>query len=293
MIVYNRKTKKLEQETEYGDAAVKFLYDTICGRCLLKCIVARPFFSKIRALYQKSPRSRKDIMPFIRKYRIDMTEYTGQYNCFQDFFTRKRKIIPSCRGDELPAIADSKLLVYRIDKDLRLDIKHSSYSIREIVKKDLDLEPFENGFCLIFRLSVSDYHRYHFIDNGKYIQRYSIPGLLHTVRPVSSRYRVYSRNHREVSLLETEQLGSVIQIEIGALLVGCIRNHDTEKFLRLEEKGYFEYGGSTILLFLQDRIKIDPDIMRNSRNKIETKVKTGERIGEIIDPGYEKTSYLF
>ncbi len=292
MVVYNRKTKELEQEAEYGEAAINFLYHTVLGRCILKWIVARPFFSKIRSFYQKSPRSRKDIVPFIKKYNIDMNGYAKEYDCFHDFFIRKRKIEYTADAHELTAVADSKLLVYRIDENLRLDVKHSRYTLQEIVKKEMNLEPFKNGFCLVFRLSVSDCHRYHFIDGGEYIQRYRIKGLLHTVRPISAQYRVFSRNQREVSLLQTKQLGDVIQVEVGALLVGCIQNHDIKRFAKLEEKGYFEYGGSTIIVFLQNNVKIDADILENSKNGIETKVEIGEKIGEVIDCRSEKTEYL-
>lgn len=220
-----------------------------------------------------------------------MTDYAKDYDCFRDFFIRKRKIERTA-AHELTAIADSKLLVYKIDENLRLDVKHSSYTLREIVKNEINLAPFKNGICLVFRLSISDCHRYHFIDGGKYIQRYRIKGLLHTVRPISAQYKVFSRNQREVSLLQTEQLGDVIQVEVGALLVGCIKNHDTKKFAKLEEKGYFEYGGSTIIVLLQNKVKIDADILENSNNGIETKVEIGERIGEIIDCCAEKTECL-
>lgn len=292
MIVYNRKTKEMEQETEYGETTIEFLYHTILGRCILKWIVARPFFSKIRSFYQKSPRSRKEIIPFIKKYAIEMTGYAKDYDCFHDFFIRKRKINQTAYAHELIAIADSKLLVYKIDENLRLNVKHSSYTLQEIVENEINLAPFKNGICLVFRLSISDCHRYHFIDGGKYIQRYRIKGLLHTVRPISAQYRIFSRNQREVSLLQTEQLGVVIQVEVGALLVGCIKNHDTKSFAKLEEKGYFEYGGSTIIVFLQNKVKIDADILENSHNGIETKVEIGEKIGEIIDCCAEKTEYL-
>ncbi|MBD8922319.1 hypothetical protein EGR52_02710 [bacterium] len=47
------------------------------------------------------------------------------------------------------------------------------------------------------------------------------------------------------------------------------------------EKGYFKYGGSTIvLLFEKNRIALDEEIINNSLNGLETYVKYGEKIGE-------------
>lgn len=282
MLVYDRKTGSVIEEQEYGETAVRFLYNTFPGRVLLKLVAARPFFSRLRALYQKSAISKRDILPFVQKYGVDMTGYEDTYVCFNDFFTRRRAIPRTATARELTAPADAKLLAYKISKDLRIRVKHGCYTLGEILKEPVDVTPFEDGCCLVFRLSVSDCHRYYFMDDGEYVGRYRIKGLLHTVRPISAGYRVFCSNQREVSLLKMRNLGSVIQVEVGALLVGCVKNHDAEEFSKLEEKGYFEYGGSTILVLVGSRVKIDQDIWENSRLGLETKVVIGEKIGEII-----------
>ena len=51
-------------------------------------------------------------------------------------------------------------------------------------------------------------------------------------------------------------------------------------FSRLEEKGYFEYGGSTIVMFFQPNIMIDEDILRQSQAGYETQVFIGDKIGQ-------------
>jgi phosphatidylserine decarboxylase len=70
-------------------------------------------------------------------------------------------------------------------------------------------------------------------------------------------------------------------MEVGALLVGKIVNHSTSPLVqRGQEKGYFRFGGSTVVLLLQkDTVKIDSDIINHSQNGYETVVKYGERIG--------------
>ena len=49
---------------------------------------------------------------------------------------------------------------------------------------------------------------------------------------------------------------------------------------RGQEKGRFEFGGSTVIVLLQkDAAVIDEDILRNTREDAETVVRLGEKIG--------------
>ena len=136
----------------------------------------------------------------------------------------------------------------------------------------------------MFRLSVDDYHRFHHIDDGNIILNKKINGLFHTVGPVAlKKYKVYSENQREYSIVEYDNFETVIYMEVGALMVGNIVNLDKQNFKRMDEKGYFNFGGSTvILIFKSGVIELDSDILENSKNGIETRVKLGESIGRCI-----------
>ena len=92
---------------------------------------------------------------------------------------------------------------------------------------------------------------------------------------------MFAQNDRVVNFLDLENFGAMIQIEVGALLVGRIKNHNIADFKKGEEKGFFELGGSTIILLTRKNIKIDDDILEQSAQGIETKVNYGERIGEL------------
>ena len=110
-----------------------------------------------------------------------------------------------------------------------------------------------------------------------------VPGTLNTVRPIAIRKsKVFKRNAREYTVLNTDNFGKVVQVEVGAILVGKIVNlhHDAYTFKKGEEKGYFEFGGSTVcLLFKKDTIVLDHDIEVNSKEGVETLVKVGSKIG--------------
>ena len=280
---YDRQLKEIKEQKEYQEGLLKFLYNTIPGRFLLKNIVVKPWLSEKRSKYQKSSASVKDIKPFIKKYNVLVNDnQINDWHSFNDFFTRKKDAVIDEKINSLISVADSKILVYQISDDTKLKIKNSVYSVSDIIKDDKLAAEYKNGTCLVFRLSVDDYHRYHYPDSGSLILNKKIPGVLHTVRPISDKYKVYSQNSREVNVLDMNHLGKVIQIEVGALMVGKIVNHGHKEFEKGQEKGYFEFGGSTIVLLLKENaVILDDDIIKYSQQGIETKVFAGEKIGTI------------
>lgn len=282
--IYDRQNKKYITEEQYGQKYLSILYNTLYGRILSK-IILNPITSEFIGLYKKSKLSRKDINKIIKDYNIDMTLYeTKEYKSFNDFFTRKiilknRKLIENDNYFISPS--DSKLLVYKITNDNILNIKGSTYTLNELVKNKIDISKYNNGLCLIFRLSMDNYHHYCYPDNGKILRNFKIKGKLHTVSSISKKHKVYKENKREVSILKTENFDELIYIEVGALLVGEIINNKDIKFKKGEEKGYFSLGGSTIIILVKENIlKIDDDILNNSKKGIETIVKYREKIGE-------------
>ncbi|MFR7592092.1 MAG: phosphatidylserine decarboxylase [Longibaculum sp.] len=263
---------------------LKLLYSHLLGRCLLK-VLTLPFITHIGGKYMNSSLSKHKISPFIEKNHIDMSQYVQQsYQSYNDFFTRciKEGQRPIAKEKEiLIAPADSKLTYYPIFEDTHLKIKDTIYSIEDLLQSQSLAKDYEGGVCLIFRLTVDDYHRYCFIDKGTKEKDVYIPGVFHTVNPIANDYYpIYKQNSRSYSLLHTENFGDVIYMEVGAMMVGRIVNHDKKTFEKGEEKGYFEFGGSTIVaLFQKDKVIIDEDIIQNSKTHDETRVLMGEKIG--------------
>ena len=282
MQVWNRK--ELIEVPEVGLGAIRFTYNTAFGRILAKGILCRKFVSNLYGAWQKSRLSRGKVEKFIKQYHIDVSDCTKQhFDNFNDFFTRQRKTYLDQTGDgELPAIADSKLLAMPIDENSRFEIKGVPYTVEELLENKELAKDYLGGYCLIFRLAPDDYHRYVYPDAGRQEAAVHIKGVLHTVNPIAADWKVYRRNSRCYQLLHTGRFGDVLQMEVGALLVGRICNHrETPAQIRkLEEKGYFAYGGSTVILLVQkDRVQIDADILAHSARGIETKVRLGEKIG--------------
>ena len=282
--IYDRKNNVFYEDKQYGGKALHFLYESIPGRILLKFVVGK-WYSGWNAKRNSAKKSTAKIAPFVKEYGVDMSDFESrEYTSFSDFFTRKLaagKREFSAEGNDFIAVADSKLLCYRISEDGKIPIKNSIYTVRELIDEEFE-EDFYGGCCLVFRLTVDDYHRYCFFDNGTVLRAKYIKGKLHTVSPISAkRYKVFSENCRSVSYLQTSNFGNCYQIEIGALLVGKINNHPLKTFRKGEEKGFFELGGSTcVVLIKRDVLEIDKDILEHSEKGIETKVLIGERIGK-------------
>lgn len=280
MKIYDRHTKTYEEIEQYGSGSLGFLYNNPIGRIFLGIAVS-PFVSGIYGKWANAKCSAKKIPSFIEEQHIDMNDFEDrEYTSFKDFFTRKLR--PGKRPVDMEqgvfvSPADSKLLVYKIDEGTGMFIKGRDYTVSELIGDEY-AESFKDGYALVFRLCVNDYHRYGYPDSGKVISRKTFKGKLHTVSPISKDHKIYKENYREVSILETENFGKMAYIEVGAMLVGKIVNSSEDVFAKGEEKGYFEPGGSTVAVLVKG-IKIDGDIMEQSASETETKVRYGERIG--------------
>ncbi len=279
MKIVDRKTKK-ERTLEYS-GAVKFLYTSLFGRLLLKLIVNK-WVSSLVGKYMNSKLSIKRIDKTIKDNNIDMNLYEEkEYTSFNDFFIRKKKNLNfDTKVNDFVSPADSKLLAIKLNKDSSFDIKGSIYTLKDVVNEDIT-KKYHNGYALIFRLEVTDYHRFHFIDDGKLDEYKYIKGKFHTVQPIAYNKKIFHKNAREYTTLHTKNFGDVIEVDVGALCVGKITNNKSIKsFKKGDEKGYFEFGGSTIILFVEDnKVIIDNDILLNSTLGKETVVSCGEKIG--------------
>lgn len=262
-----------------------FLYHTTAGRILLKPLTS-PALSKLCGAFLDSRLSHFLISPFIRHNRIKTSDYEMTHiRSFNDFFCRKirRGMRPiDMDPQNLIAPCDGLLSVWKIREDTVLPIKQSHYTVTSLLRNKKLARHYHSGYCLVFRLCVDHYHRYCYVDSGLKSRNIKIPGILHTVRPIAlEQYPVFTENSREYTRIRTQHFGVVTQMEVGAMLVGRIVNHKGKgNITRGQEKGFFQYGGSTIILLLEPgQAAIRPDILEASLHNRETPVKMGEVIG--------------
>ena len=83
--------------------------------------------------------------------------------------------------------------------------------------------------------------------------------------------------------MKSDHFGTLLMMEVGALMVGKIENRPVcEHVKRGQEKGNFAFGGSTIIYMTQKGCVIpDQDILANSQEGVETKIQIGSKIGSV------------
>lgn len=267
---------------------LKFLYNTCIGKLIL-LFVTRVSFSKIVTKFLNSRSSSILIKQFVKKYNIDQELFEDRkYKSFNDYFKRNKKeeyINIDREPNNFICPCDCKLSVYKA-KEQKFRIKHVDYDLESLLKSKAFADEYSDGYVMICRLTPDDYHRYCYIDDGYHDANKKIKGLLHTVRPIAiCKKDVFVTNSRSYTVLDTVNFGQVIQIEVGALMVGKIKNNYTNySFKKGEEKGFFEYGGSTIILLVKkDNVKIDNYLINNTKNGYETKINMGDKIGVKVE----------
>ena len=72
-----------------------------------------------------------------------------------------------------------------------------------------------------------------------------------------------------------------VRVRVHACVCACL----PPKVVKGAEHSYFAFGGSTVvLLFQRGRIHFDEDLVANTRQRLETKVRMGMQIGVAATP---------
>lgn len=211
------------------------------------------------------------VRAYARAYRIDLDEYAhpdGAYESFDAFFTRKLK--PGLRpleGD-IASPSDGRIeSLGEIHLDATLRVKGRPYRVEELVGDADDAKRYAGGQFAVVYLSPRDYHRVHSPVSGQIVEVRSLPGDLFPVNAIGERHvpSLFARNRRVAIVIDTEALGRVTVVMVGAIVVGristkAVPGHDVPLGIhRLEpaiqvaqgdELGTFHLG-STAIVFVE------------------------------------------
>jgi len=289
--VYNRRTKEYEVENVAGGKFLNVLYGSVPGKVGLELLVKRKLYSYISGKYCDSRISSGLIKKFVDSYDIDISECQDEvksFKTFNEFFIRKMKSHMRPFDNEptrLLSPGDGRMYAWKdIDINRLVQVKGLSYSLKDLLRDDDLASRYEGGVLAILRLCPLDYHRFHFIDGGICSKTVKIKGHYYSVNPVAlkSISRLYCQNKREYSVFKSDNFGDVLYIEVGATSVGSIVQTyiPDRKVSRGDEKGYFKFGGSTLIMVMEkDRVEIDDEILEQTESGYETRVIAGEVIG--------------
>lgn len=288
---HKRTDNRQAEPPGFQDRLLQMIYGHAAGRAMIKPFT-HPAISRIGGYILSSPLSSVLNTPFIRANRLDLSQCErpagGSYRSFNQLFTRR--LNPEARPFDpdqrlLCSPCDARLTVYPIGGDQIFHIKQTPYSLEDLLRDNRLAARFAGGTAMVFRLCVDDYHRYAWPDGGLRAHYRSIPGILHTVNPAAGdHFPIYKENSREYTVVRSRHFSTYLMMEVGALMVGKIVNHHAA-YTRLEvkrgaEKGYFAFGGSTVvLLFMPGAVLTDRSLLAASARGIETRVRMGQAIG--------------
>ena len=289
---YNRKENKYEIEKVAGEKYLNWSYSSPSGKGLVELFLKKKLFSKLYGYYCDTKISARKVNAFIKDFNIDMSVYQSpkdKYSSFNEFFIRP--LNPGARvidksNDILISPCDGKLSAYEnINLNDLVQIKGFTYSLKELLQDNEIYNLYDGGTCLIFRLCPTDYHRFHFIDDGVCSETTKIKGHYYSVNPIALKgvNKLFCQNKREWSVFHSDNFGDVLCIEVGATFVGSIiQTYSPRKRVKKgDEKGHFKFGGSTTLLFFEKgKVRIDEDIIVQTNKGYETSVVIGAKIGE-------------
>ena len=273
-----------------GEGALHFAYETLLGRTLWPVLFGSKLVSTFMGWRYDSPRSKSSIQELasIPGCQPDEAEKPIEaYNSFNEFFTRRLKSDARPIGNGFISPADGRLMLYLdADIDRPFPLTGAKRTLRAV------FDPYDapnvaagRYDIAVFRLAPVDYHRFHFPWACRTPESARvIPGKYHSVNPIALlRYPdVYADNERQIVRCEAD-FGTYWLIDVGAFGVGTIvQTYSGLEHQRGEEKGYFKFGGSTVILITPaGKIKFDDDLVSHSAQGFETRIRFGERIGEV------------
>lgn len=288
---YNRKKNIYEIEKVAGEKYLNWSYSSPVGKGLVELLLKKKLFSKLYGYYCDTKLSRRKIDAFIEDFNIDMSinpKASHEYSSFNEFFIRTLNSdarFINKNNDILISPCDGKISAYEnINLNDLVQIKGFTYSLKELLQDDEIYNLYKGGTCLIFRLCPTDYHRFHFVDDGICGDTTKIKGHYYSVNPIALKNvnKLFCQNKREWSIFHSDNFSDIIYMEVGATCVGSIIQSyiPNSKIAKGEEKGYFKFGGSTVILFLKkDVVKIHKDLLTQTQLGFETSIFMGEEIG--------------
>ncbi|WBX74156.1 phosphatidylserine decarboxylase [Tenacibaculum pacificus] len=285
----DRKSGNKITETPPGEGFLNLLYNNPFGKMALLPIAKRKFLSSWYGKRMDKPNSITKIEGFVKELGIDMNEAQKpikDYVSFNDFFYRKLKRGARPIENGFVSPGDGKMLAFENIADIdKFFVKGRQFTLKEFLGNDALAEKHKNSSLIILRLAPNDYHRYHFPFKGTPSKMTKIKGDYFSVSPyalASNFTKVFCENKREYCILSSEVKGDIIVAPVGATMVGSIIDTYTPNspVKKGDEMGYFAFGGSTIVIIVDKKnLKIDADILKNTKKRIETFVKMGEKIG--------------
>lgn len=275
---------------------------------LIQYLIPHHLFSRVVAwLMARKLWKNLLIRLFVKRYGVNLSEaereQAEQYSSFNDFFTRRLKagarplplseevIINPADGviSQLGAITAGSAG----EGQQIFQAKGHYYSCQALLAgSPEEAKVFDNGYFATIYLSPKDYHRVHMPYTGTLRSMTYVPGSLFSVNPTTAAAipGLFARNERVVCLFDTD-LGPMAVILVGAMIVASIETRwagqicpsrrapgieridyrSQEQNIRLQtgdELGLFKSGSTVIVLFTDEALQPEPQLVAGSAVKM-------------------------
>jgi phosphatidylserine decarboxylase len=290
--VFDRRRQQLFRETVLGDGLLRLAYSAPLRGVSQWLLFRHALWSRLLGWYADCRLSRGRIRRTIAQLGLDETDFRDpvpSFSTFNEFFYRHlragaRPFDPA--PDRLCSPADCRVLVFpRLEDTTCVPVKGRQFTVAGLLGagRDAVAAGFAAGSLIVCRLCPADYHRFHYPAAGRAVDAWAVPGKLNSVNPraLELGLNVFAENRRAVTLLDLDVFGLCAFVEVGAFgVAGIVQTHPGGPFAKMDEKGYFRFGGSTlVLVFRAGGVAFDDDLCRHSAAGVEVLVRCGETIG--------------
>lgn len=295
IVFFDRYKQQLETEVVYGEGFLRWAYEHALGAVATQVLVKRKCFSQWYGWRMNQPKSRALIGPFIEKYGIEVGEMLrspGEFEHFNAFFARELQAQARPIAGDADAVvfpADGRhFVISDISKNDGIFVKGSRFDLPALLDDSALAKRFAQGSMLISRLCPVDYHRFHFPWHGIPGEPRLLNGSLYSVSPIALRQRpsLLWENKRYLTRLQTDTLGEVLILDVGATCVGTVVNtfQPGQPIAKGGEKGYFLFGGSCVItVFEPGRIEFTEDLLEHSAERREVYARMGDRVATALE----------
>ena len=231
---------------------------------------------------------RAEIKNHMEKYHVDLSCCTpsdaAEFENFADYLSRSfaqgaRQI--DAAANSLIAPCDGYITAHFINSMCLIPVGSHMYSVEKLLGGDTRAKEFAEGMALILRLDEGDPHRFVYPDDGAC-------GDSFTIAAEKNMEDSMCFGARSCTFMDTKHFFGMAQVETcgNAKGVEQFPLGESPVFAKGQEKGRFLCGGAgLLLLFKKGMMFPDDEIMVNTRNGLETRVKLGEKIGVAIAVG--------
>lgn len=204
---------------------------TFAAARLIRALPRVPLSKAVGRLCEQSlpvPISKLVQKIYCAAYEVNLgeAESPGPYPSFDAFFTRPlRSGVRPIADDKLVSPADGKLSAAGpVDAGARIVVKKQAYDVAELLGHAEDGRRYRGGQFGVVYLAPSDYHRVHSPVDGRITCVRGIPGDLYPVNSIGEEHieGLFVRNNRVCICIDTETMGRVSVVMVGATIVGRI-----------------------------------------------------------------------